>query len=76
MRCSQGTVAAPPTFRSSIRRATSSSQALLDRLIRSLKTIEQRISQCSALVNGERECPFQEIGNLWTHGHLFTPAMD
>ena len=38
---------------------------LLDRLIRTLKTVEQGIGQCSALVNRESERPLQKIGNLW-----------
>jgi len=32
--------------------------SLLDRFIRGLKTIEQGVSQCGALVNRERERPF------------------
>ena len=32
--------------------------SLLDRFIRTLKTVEEGVGQCSALVNRERERPF------------------
>ncbi len=39
----------------------------LDRLIGSVKTVEQRVSQSGAFLTGERKRAFQEIGNIGTH---------
>jgi len=41
---------------------------LLDRSIRSLEAVEQRVGQRRALINGKCERPFQKIGHFWTHG--------
>jgi len=68
-----GTVRALPAFRSSMRRATSSSHASLHGLIRRLEAVEQRVRQSSALIHRKRERPFQKIGNLWTHCLVLLP---
>ena len=39
----------------------------LNRFVRLFEAIEKSIGQRSALVNRERECPFQKIGPFWTH---------
>jgi hypothetical protein len=40
----------------------------LNRFVRVFEAVEQSVGQSSALVGRERECSFQEISNLWTHG--------
>ncbi len=47
--------------------------SFFDRRNGTLKAIEQRIGQGSALIAGERKRAFQQIGNLWTHGLNSTP---
>jgi hypothetical protein len=37
-------------------------------LVGNFKTVEQSVGQCSALLDWESKCAFQEIRNLWTHG--------
>jgi hypothetical protein len=39
----------------------------LNGLLRFFETVEQGVGQCRALINRERECPLQEIGNFWAH---------
>jgi len=39
----------------------------LNRFLGVFETVEQGVGQCRALINRERECPLQEIGNFWTH---------
>ena len=48
--------------------------SFFDRRNGTLKAIEQRIGQGSALIAGERKCAFQEIGSLWTHGLILPRA--
>jgi hypothetical protein len=39
----------------------------LNGFLRFFQAVEQGVGQCRALIDWERECSLQEIGNFWTH---------